>query len=290
VEITGVVGEPPPKRLKVALNYVGGYRNEAAIALCGLDIEAKAALVEEAFWVACPFAREDFAQVTTRVERTEHVDPTSNEAALATWRIIVKDPDQNKVGRAFSNTVVELALATIPGMFGTGGGPGAGSPYGVYWPTTVDRSAVQQLVTILGGETSIVDDPPHFGEVVIDVPPTALAPENFGPTIHAPIGRLVGARSGDKGGNANLGVFARTQPQWEWLRRTLTTDMLRELLPECAGLEVERYEFANLMSLNFVIRGLLEEGVAAATRRDAQAKSLGEWLRARVVDVPETLL
>ena len=63
-----------------------------------------------------------------------------------------------------------------------------------------------------------------------------------------------------------------------------------ELLPETAGLPIERYRFPNIFSLNFVIVGLLEEGVAASTRQDAQAKALGEWLRARVVELPISLL
>jgi hypothetical protein len=111
-----------------------------------------------------------------------------------------------------------------------------------------------------------------------------------GPTVATPIGRVVGARSGDKGGNANLGVFARSDRAWAWLDGFLTTDVLRQLLPETASLVIDRYRLPALRSLNFVIHDLLQEGVAASTRQDAQAKSLGEWLRSRVVDVPATLL
>jgi hypothetical protein len=105
-----------------------------------------------------------------------------------------------------------------------------------------------------------------------------------------PLGSLFGTRSGDKGGNANLGVFARSDEAWAWLDGFLTVDRLRELLPEVAGLDVDRHRLPALRSLNFVLYGLLEEGVAAATRQDPQAKSLGEWLRARVVEIPEALL
>ncbi|HSH11630.1 MAG TPA: exopolyphosphatase, partial [Ilumatobacter sp.] len=94
----------------------------------------------------------------------------------------------------------------------------------------------------------------------------------------------------DKGGNANVGVFARTSAAYDWLAGQLTVERLRELLPETAGLRIDRYDLPNLWSLNFVIHDLLEEGVAASSRIDAQAKSLGEWLRARVVDVPIELV
>jgi hypothetical protein len=105
-----------------------------------------------------------------------------------------------------------------------------------------------------------------------------------------PLGAILGSRSGDKGGNANLGVFARSAEGFAWMEQELTTARLRELLPEAAMLEIERFELPNLWSLNFVIHGLLQEGVAASTRQDGQAKSLGEWLRARHADIPVSLL
>ncbi len=295
VRISGVLGEPPPPTLKVAMNELGGYRNDIAVALTGLDIEAKAAAVEAAFWAACPFRRDDFASVRTRVVHTEHIDPDSNEAATAQWRISLKDPDERKVGRAVSNAFIETALASIPGFYGLSGGPSAGSPYGVYRPALVDAGLVPQYVHV-GGTTTQVDSagpdearstnvwPPTHANVVVG------EPLDSGATQRAPLGTVVGARSGDKGGDANLGVFARTDAAFVWLARFLTTDRLRELLPETAVLPIDRYELPNIRSINFVVRGLLEEGVAAASRQDAQAKSLGEWLRARVVDVPIELL
>jgi hypothetical protein len=288
----GIQGEPPTSTLKVCMNRSGGFRNDMSVCLTGLDIEEKAKLVEEAFWEACPFGPEDFQQVTTRVLRTDKPDPASNEEATAIWRISVKDPDEKKVGRPFSNAVTELALATIPGYFGIGGGPSAGRPFGVYEPALVPAETTPQEVVLLGEEGSArrVESviPPADATVRPAPEPTAAAPD--GPTRRAPLGAVVGARSGDKGGNANLGVFARSDEAWAWLDDFLTDARLRELLPEVAPLRLERHRLPALRSLNFVVHGLLEEGVAAATRQDPQAKSLGEWLRARVVDVPESLL
>jgi hypothetical protein len=102
-----------------------------------------------------------------------------------------------------------------------------------------------------------------------------------------PLGSVAGARSGDKGGDANVGVWARTEEGWRWLAHALGVDALRELLPETAGLTIRRHVLPNLRALNFVIEGLLGEGVASSTRFDPQAKALGEWLRSRIVDVPE---
>ncbi|MGF1596801.1 MAG: acyclic terpene utilization AtuA family protein [Acidimicrobiales bacterium] len=292
VRIHPVKGEPPPPTLKVAMNEIGGYRNDLTIALTGLDIEAKAELVSSAFWAACPYQPDDFASVTTRVVRTDHEDPTSNEAAVALWRLTVKDPDERKVGRAFSNALTETGLASIPGLFGIGGGPAPGSAYGVYTPALVDADLVPAVVDVRGGDTTVVSSvaPRPDEPVVVDPLPGPDAAAPGGPTAGAPFGRVVGTRSGDKGGNANLGVFARSDEAWAWLVDFLTVDRLRQLLPETAGLRIDRHPLPALRSVNFLVHGLLEEGVAASTRQDGQAKSLGEWLRARHVDIPTVLL
>ena len=292
VRISGARGEPPPSTLKVAMNEIGGYRKDLNVAITGLDVEAKAHLVEEAFWLACPFTPEDFESVTTRLVRTDKPDPATNEEAIALWRLTLKDHDERKVGRAVANAVVELALSTIPGFFIVGSAPSGGSPFGVYRPAVVPADLVPQYVTVLGATPLVVDSvapgPGSFVPVELDEGP-ALAPVS-GPTTRAPLGRLVGTRSGDKGGNANLGVFARSDEAWTWLDEFLSVEQLRRLLPETATLRIERYRLGALRSLNFVIHDLLEEGVAASSRQDAQAKGLGEWLRARVVEMPTSLL
>ncbi len=290
VRIHGVQGEPPPPTLKVCLNRAGGFRQDMNVCLTGLDIEAKAKLVEDAFWTACPFSPTDFAEVKTRIVRTDKPDPTSNEEATAFWKISLKDPDEKKVGRAVSNAMTELALSTIPGYTGVGSGPGSGRPFGVYEPARIPAETVPQEVVILDGDTTHIESVIPSGTAS---PQPAVGPAiepPVGPTTRAAIGSIIGTRSGDKGGNANLGVFARSDAGWAWLDAFLSIDRLRELLPELADLSVDRYRLPALRSLNFVIHGLLEEGVAASTRQDPQAKSLGEWLRARVVDIPETLL
>ena len=297
VLVSGTKGEPPPKTLKVAMNELGGYRQDLGVALVGLDIEAKASLVDEAFWAACPFAPEDFDSVTTRIERTDKADPASNEEAVAQWRLTLKDPDQRKVGRAVANAMTELALATIPGFYGTSGGPGAAKPYGVYRPATIPADLVLQYVTLLGapkGETSTVVESGFSSSQVLSKPIVPLSNltvvNQDGPTRPVVIGQLLGARSGDKGGNANLGLFARDESAFVWMHDFFTVDKIKELLPEAASLQVDRFSLPGLLSINFVLHGLLEEGVAASSRRDSQAKSLGEWLRARVVDIPLSLL
>lgn len=290
VRVSGTAGEPPPDTLKVAMNELGGFRNEVGIGLVGLDIEAKAELVEAAFWEALPYTPDDYESVSTRLVRTDKVDPETNDEATASWRLTLKDPDDRKVGRAVFNATVELGLSTIPGFTGIGGGGQQARPYGVYRPALVPADLVPQHVVVLGGAQTVVESVAPAAAVVVEPRsgPRATVPD--GPTTRSPLGTVVGARSGDKGGNANLGVFARTDQAWAWMDDFLTVERLRALLPETADLDIDRHPLPSIRSLNFVIHGLLEEGVAASSRRDPQAKSLGEWLRARVVDIPTLLL
>jgi hypothetical protein len=288
VRISGTRGERPPGHLKVSMNAWGGYRSDIVLALTGLDIEAKAELLEAAFWEAAPITPDAFASVTTTVVRTDHDDPSSNEAATAQWRLTVKDSDERKT-KAIAVGINDMALATIPGFYGLSGA-GIGKPFGVHTSGLVSADLVPQHVAVLGGGRSVVDSvaPEGGGPVAAVVPDLPEVPS--GETHRVPLGTILGSRSGDKGGNANLGVFARSIEAYAWMAQELTVERMRELLPEAAGLSIDRHELPNLWSLNFVIHGILQEGVAASTRQDGQAKSLGEWFRARHADIPVRLL
>ena len=288
VRISGTRGERPPGHLKVSMNAWGGYRSDIVLALTGLDIEAKAELLEAAFWEAAPITPDAFASVTTTVVRTDHDDPSSNEAATAQWRLTVKDSDERKT-KAIAVGINDMALATIPGFYGLSGA-GIGKPFGVHTSGLVSADLVPQHVAVLGGGRTVVESvaPEGGGPVAAVVPDLPEVPS--GETHRVPLGTILGSRSGDKGGNANLGVFARSIEAYAWMAQELTVERMRELLPEAAGLSIDRHELPNLWSLNFVIHGILQEGVAASTRQDGQAKSLGEWFRARHADIPVRLL
>jgi hypothetical protein len=288
VLVSGVRGEPPPPTTKVCINYLGGFRNSMTLVLAGLDIEAKARLAEATLWRLVG-GRERFAETHVSLRRGDRPNPASNEEAFAHLTIAVKDPDPARVGRAFSGAAVEMALASYPGFTMTGP-PGRESQFGVYWPALVPSRAVEHRV-VVGGESipvPPVESPPAAPPVEPATPPAVAAPD--GPTRDVPLGALCGARSGDKGGNANVGVWVRAPDAYAWLRGFLTSERLQDLLPETRELEVERFDLPNLLALNFVVKGLLGDGVAASLRSDPQAKTLGEYLRAKVVPIPEALL
>jgi len=289
VRIEGVRGEAPPPTLKVGLNRLGGFRNEVTFVLTGLDIERKAALVRDQMEAALGEAKSRPAEVRWDLARTDHPDAGTEETASALLRLVVRDPDQEAVGRALSGAAIELALASYPG-FHVLAPPGKGSPYGVFEDVYVPHGDVDH-VAVLNDGRRIPVAPAHETLVLEDTPqPLLPEPPPPGPTKRAPLGLVAGARSGDKGGNANVGVWARTDDAWRWLVHELTVDRFRELIPESRELPVTRHALPNLRALNFVVEGILGEGVAAQHRFDPQAKALGEWLRSRHLDIPEALL
>ena len=285
VTVSGVKGQAPPSTLKVAMNELGGYRNSFSVALTGLEIEEKAAFAQATFWDSCPHNPEDFQSIRSEVIRTDKEDADQQEKATAIWKVTVKDKDERKVGRVFTDAMIHTVLASIPGMYSLSSGPTAATPFGIYRPASVPAELVPQYVHILGGKTTMVESSNPQGpplEIKNDEP----LPTPVGPSSTTTIGTVCGTRSGDKGGDANLGIYARNDKAWAWLDNTLTTERLKELLPETQNLTIERYRYPKIRSLNFLIRGLLQEGVAASTRQDPQAKALGEWLRSRQIDIP----
>jgi hypothetical protein len=257
-----------------------------ALVLTGLDIEAKAELVRRQLETSLTVKP---AEMDWTLARTDHTDADSEEAASALLRCVVRDPDPANVGRQFSSAAVELALASYPGFHATSP-PGQGQVYGVFSPAYVPTTEVPHVAVHSDGTR--VDIVPATETVELAPVPSVALPEPlpFGTTRRVPLGVIAGARSGDKGGSANIGVWVRTGEQWRWLVHTLTVDRLRELLPETADFPVTRHVLPNLRALNFVVDGILGKGVAYQARFDPQAKGLGEWLRSRHIDIPEELL
>jgi Acyclic terpene utilisation family protein AtuA len=286
VRVSGVVGEPPPPTYKVSLNSIGGFRNSMTFVLTGLDIEAKADLVRRQLEGALTVKP---AELQWTLARTDHPDADTEEAASALLSCLVRDPDPANVGRQFSSAAVELALASYPGFTSTAP-PGDGQVYGVFRPGYVDAAQVPHVAVHADGTRTEIACATQTLELVPADPPPLPDPLPAGPTRRAPLGLIAGARSGDKGGSANVGVWVRTDEQWRWLANTLTVELLKDLLPETTSLDVTRHVLPNLRAVNFVIEGILGQGVAYQARFDPQAKGLGEWLRSRHVEIPESVL
>ncbi|MGW6461909.1 acyclic terpene utilization AtuA family protein, partial [Streptomyces sp. NPDC055078] len=290
VRISGTRGTPPPPTTKVAVTALGGWRNSGTFVLTGLDVDEKAALVERT--VRARFAgvpgidKLTFTRIGTPAE-----DPKTQWAGTSLLEICVQGTEK-AAGRAFSDILVEMSLANYPGPYQTAR-PGRGSSYGTYWPGLIGQDELRHRVVHADGREEFVPSPPHRAEPAGRAE-AALVPARSKPvaesTTVVALGRIAHARSGDKGGDANVGVWVTDDEVWEWLRSALDIPAFRQLMPDSEGLEVFRYELPNLRALNFVVRDLLGAGATSTVRPDRSAKALGEWLRARHLPVPHRLL
>jgi hypothetical protein len=293
VRIGPVRGEPPPRTLKVTANLDGGWRNAMTLALTGAQVAEKARFAADAVWAGVTGGRAAFA------ETAEQLTGNLEGGGMAYLRLAVRGDDEQAVGRAFSGAVVETSLSSYPGTFFTSAPSGA---QGVarYWPTTVSASAVTPRVCLGGVELEITPSPspvepadPEREAASPLAPPEASTPADdaaAAETLTVPLHVLVGARSGDKGGDANVGLWADTEDVASWLFHDFTTQRFRTLLPEVGSLPIERHPLPNLGAVNFVVHGLLGWGVASNLLLDTQAKGLGEMLRSRCVEVPAALV
>jgi hypothetical protein len=292
VAVTGVRGGPPPANTKVALNADGGYRNEMTVVATGLDIQAKLQRTRE---LLADELGSDPGISHLQIEPIGSPidDAASGEMASSLIRVTVLGPDPAAVGRRFSDAVYQLVISSFSGCFATSP-PTREREYGVYWPAVVPTDVLEHHVVLDDGTRLHIDpsptDPEPTDLPAPGSPEATVGAESAGQLVRAPLGRVFGARSGDKGGTANVGVWARTPEAYRWLEGFLTVDRFLDLVPDAAGLHVARHQLPNLQALNFVVYRWLGDGVASCTRFDAQAKALGEYLRSRHADLPAALL
>ena len=289
VFISGCRGSSPPDKHKVCINLAGGFRNGMEIILTGLDIEDKAKVFTDALFNSVG-GKDQFDEVSIQLHRTDKENPLSNEEAMASLLVSVKSKDQNLVGRLFSAKIIELALANIPGFFAQGGVKSSG-PVIVYWPALVNSKHIIEKVHINGEEIE-VKPTSQLGleEIYYQKEPIKIEKIKIEDEKEIFFGEIYGTRSGDKGGCANLGVWARNSRSFAFLHDFLTVDKLKELLPDLRQFKIERYELSNINSLNFYIHDILQDGVSSNDRKDGQAKSLGEYLRAKKIKVPQSII
>jgi hypothetical protein len=285
VRVSGIRGEPAPPTTKVCINYLGGHKNGLTFMIPGLDVEDKARVAEESFW-GYVGGRDQFEETEVRLRRGGYAE---DEEAFALLTIAARDPDEGKLSRTFWNAAVEMGLSNYPG-FHMASSSRTAMAITIYWPALVSSDKIDERV-LIGKEVVSIPPPPRpdsFDPIPAAKPPAGEVPS--GPTRNAPLGAVLGARSGDKGGNANVGFWALTPEAYLWMADFLTPERIQEIYPEARDLRVERFELPNLLSVNFVIHGLLGEGVSASLRTDPQAKMLGEELRGIRVPIPESLL
>ncbi|PYH48332.1 acyclic terpene utilization AtuA family protein [Aspergillus saccharolyticus JOP 1030-1] len=315
VALHGVGSAPPPATTKVGISARGGFQAEASYFLVGLDIPAKARMLEAQIrHLLAPYAA-GFTQLTFSTLGSAPDDPRTQDSATVTFRVVAQARTADALAPSrFLRPITDNIMQGYPGAtWHIDTRQGFPRPIFEYFVCLLPQTDIQHRVHLPWQRTAEGDQPPG----VIDIPPPPSSPlqsqipspppippapaspnllssKPFGPTTPAPLGWIVYARSGDKGPDANCGFWVRHADEFPWLRCVLTETTIRELLgPQYTSnpdLKVERFELPHLRAVHFLFRNLLDRGVCATVTVDFLGKNVAEFLRARVVDVPVRFL
>jgi hypothetical protein len=287
VAVHGARGLPPPATTKLALFADIGWQLVNMVFVAGADIDAKIALITAQLRDWAGAGRVDELQVTRFGRPDTGPGATQTDATVAV-RIMAtaREPGPLKALAAGLNS---LYLSSVPGYHLDTGARRVSEPWArtEFWPAVLPVALIDEAAVLADGRRLPAPRPPT-GPLVAqppshDAPHVALAlPASA--TAGRRLGDLAHARCGDKGGNSNLGVWARDPADWPWLRSFLSTERLRALLPEAAGLAIVRHELPHLHAVHFVIKGLLGRGGSSNLRADQAGKAVGEAVLAKTLD------
>ncbi|KAF2735578.1 DUF1446-domain-containing protein [Polyplosphaeria fusca] len=298
VRLTGIQGSAPPPTSKLAICLLGGWQAEIAAYASGLDTREKFALMKDQ--VLREINPADFSTFSMEVYGSSPWDPKTQQECTVMLRMFAQSEDKDAMMK-FRRAIFYNGMQGYCGLhLGMDWRTMEPKPYVKYFPSLVPSVGVPLRVKFVGGEGETVQVAAKRKEECGGGVPAQLNYEprdaadlaSFGKTNARPLGDLVFARSGDKGGNANIGLWVRDRKAWPWLRAFLTSERCIWLLGDDwkKHYSVERCEFNDLMAVHFVVKGLLQDGVSSSSVLDGFGKSVGEFMRARVVDLPKDLV
>lgn len=319
VRVWGIKGAPPPPTTKLAVFYRAGYQSEIVVNATGYGTAEKFDLFERMlkFGLKRLGILDKFDVLEFQRIGVPESNPKSQLRSTTYLRIFAEASDSN-VNLGLASLLGEFAMQHYSGFHSTSDHRTAiPKPYISYYPAIYPQSSLKTSINILqslrstevAGIKSIpTTPPPRFENLSKRESYETRSPidlSSLGPTTCARLGDIALARSGDKGGNANIGFFIPTQlpsaytassplyaESWDWLRTYLTIPKLKEMFGESwsDSFYIERVEFPKILAVHFVVYGVLGRGVSGSSRLDSFAKGMGDWLRDIVVDVPTKLL
>ena len=295
VHVSNIIGVLPPPTTKVGITALGGYMAEMHWFLVGLDIEAKARMVEEQVRQVIDVAS------LSHLSFTQHgsvpTNPTNQPSATVDLRIFAQAPAKDLLSPPrFLKPIADLIMAQYPGAtFHLDIRQAFPLEYHEYWVTSMPQSDVKHRVHLHDGRTLDVRPPKLWQSFPSQQPshdpvdPVELFA--FGSTQYTPLGLVVHGRSGDKGTNANVGFWVQHEDEYAWLKSLLTIAKVKELLAdEYKGARVDRFELPNIWAVHFLLHNHLDRGVSSTSSCDFLAKNVAEYLRCKVVAIPQKFL
>ncbi|KAK6501597.1 hypothetical protein TWF481_009432 [Arthrobotrys musiformis] len=297
VHVSGVKGFPPPATTKLAVFYRAGYQCEFLLNATGYATDHKwdyqeAQLRSKLDEWGVKLDELDFQRVGVPKE-----NPDSQLSSTTYLRIFAQAKEAAAVGKVaaawmwngmahFAGMHASMDMRTvIPKSF-----------LGFY-PAIIPQNELEEAINILGSDPKrVIVGPPQKTESLKPrenyTPTNPVSLENFGSTTLRPLGDIALARSGDKGGNVNFGVYVQTPEQWDWLRSFMTHDQMKKLIGKDwkDWYFIERVEMPNIFAVHFVVYGPLGRGVSSSKLLDCLGKGFAEFIRAVHVPIPTKFL
>lgn len=307
VKVFGIKGQEATPFYKVSMAYADGYKSTGTLLICGPNARAKAERFAEIFWQRIP--REDLIEAQTEYfgwnacHRSLVQRDDGNEILL---RLGARAKDEASL-RLFAKMIPSLILSGPPGVAVTGGVPKAQEVIS-YWPALLKKELVKPRIAFLEGHTFSKDQestttvsgqyrptPDAATTQTAQAATQPIAGLVFTPTTGPAKGlhtlhRIALGRSGDKGDTANIGIMARSDAAYQYLRENLTAQVVKNLFQEICHGSVIRYEVPNMKGFNFLLESSLGGGGTQTLAIDAQGKTYAQALLAQWFAIPETVL
>lgn len=296
VALRGVKADLPPATTKFGLTAKGGYQAEAHWFITGLDVEAKARMMEQQIRHLLKPHSHRFSKLEFSLNGSVAENARNQNAATVDFRVFAQAPEaKDLVPAKFLRLCIDPVMQGYPGAtFALDMRQGLPKPIYEYYVTLLPQSDVEHKVHLWDGSEFDIPPPDKaktFPAQQPSQPVTTNAVEDFGPTTRGPLGWIVHARSGDKGSNANVGFWVRNKDEWDWLRSLLSVETIKHLLAdEYRGKKVDRFELPNMYAVHFLLHDHLDRGVSCSSSYDSLGKNVAEYLRSKHVDLPNKFL
>ncbi|WDK13120.1 hypothetical protein CGRA01v4_04401 [Colletotrichum graminicola] len=296
VRVFNVGNIKPPPTTKVGITAKGGYQAESHYFLCGLDIQEKAALFERQ--LRHVLDEKSFSCLKFSTNGSCPVNPANQDAAMVDLRVFAQACNEEALAPSrFLKPIVDNIMQSYPGAtFHLDTRQAFPKEYYEYWVSIIPQSATKHVCHLPWKSQQVEIAPPlDTVEFVYEQPTyetnSPITLSSLGPTTIAPLGYVVHARSGDKGSDSNTGFFVRNADEWDWLRSLLTIGKIRELLGEDdKGKPIFRFELTRLFAVHFLLKDHLDRGVTASSSYDFLGKNVAEYLRCKLVEIPDKFL
>ncbi len=296
VRVSGAKGRPPTDTYKVSTTWPDGYKFSSIFMLGGREAAAKGRHSAESI---IKKTRRMFAEKNMADYRDVSIEIIGSEAtygphsrAADSREVVVKIAAKHDQKEALSLLGREISPMSTGGVVGMTGSFGAGrvspSPVIRMFSCLLPKNQVPVTVDIDGHQIAMQEGARSGGfeakSLPVEAPPAAAA--SSGATETVPLVALAYGRSGDKGDNANIGIFARKPEYQPILDAEVTEEAVAKYFAHRIKGPVTRWRLPGINGFNFLLRQALGGGGMASLKADPLAKAFAQMLLDMTVRVP----